>query len=132
MRIVKILTVLLAAAAFFALLAQDPEFQGWMKTAAANNGKLNKGVAAKDSGAADAAASLEQVFKQVEAYWQAKGVADAVGFAKQAHMAAAAAGKAVASGDWEKAAAEGKNVGAQCAGCHAAHREKGDSGFKMK
>lgn len=132
MRIVKVMCALIASVAFFYLLAQDAEYQGWMKMVAGSNGKLQKGIAAKDSAVASEATNLESVFKQVESYWQKKNVTDAANFAKQAHMAAAAAGKAINAGDWDKAAAEGKNIGATCGGCHAAHREKGDGGFKIK
>jgi hypothetical protein len=133
MRIVKVFCGLLASFAFFALLAQDADYQGWMKSVAGSNGKMNKGIAAKDAAAAAEAANLETVFKQVEAFWTKKGgAADAVGFAKQAHMAAAAAGKAINAGNWEQAAAEGKNVGATCGGCHAAHRGGEKGNFQIK
>jgi hypothetical protein len=133
MRIVKVLCSLIASVAFFVLLAQsDSDYQGWMKQVAANNGKLAKGIAAKDAGAAEAATTLESVFKQVEAYWSKKGVADAAGFAKQAHMSAAAAGKAIGAGDWDKATAESKNVAAQCGNCHGAHRGGEKGAFTIK
>src|SRR5262245_24281587 len=132
MRIVKITCALLASFAFFVLLAQDPEYQGWMKTVVANNGKLQKGIAAKDSSAADNANTLVTVFKQVENYWKGKNVSDAAGFAKQAHMAAAAAGKAITAGDWDTAATQGKAVAQQCADCHAAHRAGEKGNFSIK
>jgi hypothetical protein len=133
MRIIKVLSVLIAGLATVVLLAQsDADYQGWMKQVVANNGKLQKGIAAKDSSVTEQATTLESVFKQVESFWQKRNVADAAAFAKQAHMAAAAAGKAVSAGDFDKAAAEGKNLAATCGGCHMAHRggEKGD--FKIK
>ncbi len=133
MRIVKILCSLIASVAFFVLLAQsDADYQGWMKQVVASNGKLQKGIAAKDSSVAGEAATLENVFKQVEAYWSKKGASDAVGFAKQAHMSAAAAGKAISAMDWDKATAEGKTLGAQFGGCHAAHRAGEKGAFSIK
>jgi hypothetical protein len=105
----------------------DADYQGWMKGVAGSNGKLQKGIAAKDASVAAEASNLESIFKQVEAFWQKRNAADAVAFAKQAHTAAAAAGKAVAAGSFDQAAAEGKNLLGACQGCHAAHRggEKG-------
>jgi hypothetical protein len=131
-RTIKILVVTMAAFACFVLVAQDPEYQGWMKSVAGSNGKLQKGIAAKDAGAAAEATNLETVFKQVESFWQKRGAADAVGFAKQAHEAAGAAAKAISAGDWDKAAAEGKSIGATCQGCHAAHRGGEKGNFQIK
>jgi hypothetical protein len=122
----------MAAFACFVLVAQDADYQGWMKSVAGSNGKLQKGIAAKDSSVAAEATNLETVFKQVESFWQKKGAADAVGFAKQAHTAAGAAAKAISAGDWEKAAAEGKNIGGTCQGCHAAHRGGEKGNFQIK
>ena len=133
MQIIKVLCSMIASVAFFALLAQsDADYQGWMKQVVASNGKLQKGIAAKDASVAGEATTLESVFKQVESYWSKKGASDAVGFAKQAHMSAAAAGKAINMGDWDKATAEGKTLAAQCGGCHAAHRAGEKGAFTIK
>jgi hypothetical protein len=116
------------------LLAQsDADYQGWMKTVAATNGSLQKNLAAKDAAAVSAdATKLQDTFKQVGAFWQQRGAADAVNLAKQAQDAAASVSKAAASGNLDQAAADAKNIAATCGQCHMAHREKGDSGFKIK
>jgi hypothetical protein len=124
---------MIASVAFFALLAQsDSDYQGWMKQVVASNGKLAKGIAAKDANAAAEATTLESVFKQVELFWSKKNASDAVEFAKQAHTAAAAAGKAINAGDFDKVAAEGKNIAATCGGCHAADRGGEKGAFTIK
>src|SRR5579862_7654019 len=107
MRKIQILVLAMAGLACIALLAQsDADYQGYMKTVAASNGKFQKGITAKDSGVVvTEAATLEATFKQVEAFWQKRSVADAATFAKQAHTAAAAASKAAGAGDFDKAAA---------------------------
>jgi len=130
----QVLVVFAAGLASIALLAQsDADFQGYMKTVAGSNGKFQKGIAAKDKAVVAAeGAVLETTFKQVEAFWQKRNVTDAANLAKQAHTAAAAATKAAAADNFELAATEGAKVGATCAGCHMAHREKGDSGYKIK
>ena len=134
MRSIKVLVALSASVVFFVLLAQsDADYQGWMKSVAGSKGKVTKGIAAKDAAAVTAdAKTLEDVFKQVEAYWGTKNAADAVGFAKQARTAASDIGKAAAKGDFDAAATANTALGATCGGCHMAHREKGDSGFKIK
>jgi hypothetical protein len=41
--------------------------------------------------------------------------------------------KHVAAGSWDDAVASQKKAGANCMGCHAAHREKAEDGsFKIK
>jgi cytochrome c556 len=126
MKVLVIVAAMLSTA--FVLVAQsDADYQGWMKSVVGANGKLQKGIAAKDSAVAAEATTIETAFKQIEAFWTKRSAADAAALAKQGHMAAAAAGKAINMGDWEKAAAEGKNIGGTCATCHMAHRggEKG-------
>jgi cytochrome c556 len=117
-----------------ALFAQgDSDYQTWMKAVAASNGTLQKGIAAKDKGAIVAEAQrLQDTFKQVGDFWQKRGAADAVGFAKQAETAAGAVARDAANGDMDQASADAKSLGASCGGCHMAHREKTDAGFKIK
>ena len=116
------------------LLAQsDSDYQTWMKTVAATNGSLGKNLAAKDAAASTAdAQKLQDVFKQVEDFWQKRSVPDAVNFASKAGGVAAMVAKDVAVGDFDKATADSKTIGANCGGCHMAHREKTDAGFKIK
>jgi len=124
-------TTLLAAAVLFA--QSDSDYQSWMKTVAATNQSLQKNIAAKDGAAVGAdAQKLQDTFKQVEAFWQKRNAADAVGFAKQAQTVAADVSKSAAAGNLDQASADAKNLGAACAGCHMAHREKTDTGFKIK
>ena len=69
------MTVVLSAAV---LLAQsDSDYQGWMKSNAANMDSLNKNIAAKDgAGAASDAQKIEATFKQVGEFWTKRGGAD--------------------------------------------------------
>jgi len=116
------------------LLAQsDSDYVAWMKTVGATNGSLQKNIAAKDGAAASAdAAKLADTFRTVASYWEAKSAPDAVGFAKSAQGGYELVGKDAAAGDFDKAAADAKAIGRNCGGCHMAHREKMDSGFKIK
>ena len=78
------------------------------------------------------AMKLADTFKQVAAYWEAHNAADAVGFAKKAQDVAMAVAKSSTAGNMDQAAADAKTMGANCGGCHMAHREKTDTGFKIK
>lgn len=134
MRRIYVLTAMTVGLGAGLLLAQsDSDYQGWMKTIAATNGSMQKNVTAKDGPAAAAdATKLADTFKTVAAYWEKKNAPDAVGFAKKAQEVAMAVGKSATAGNFDQAAADAKTMGANCGGCHMAHREKTDTGFKIK
>ena len=116
------------------LLAQsDSDYQGWMKSNGAAMGSLQKNIAAKDaSGIAADAHTIEGNLKNAEAFWTKKGGApDAVNFAKMGQMAAATLAKD-AAGNMDAVPADLKSLQGNCGGCHMAHREKTESGFKFK
>ncbi len=125
------MTALFAAALLFA--QSDSDYQGYMKTVAATNGSLQKNIAAKDASAVAADANkLQDTFKQVEAFWQKRNTADAVNFAKQAQNIAATVAADASANNMDKAGADAKSIGAVCGGCHMAHRDKTEAGFKIK
>ena len=134
MRTIKVLLSFAAGVSFFILLAQsDADYQGYMQSVQSSNKKLQKAVAEKDGGTiATEGKALEGIFKQVESFWAKRSAADAVNFAKTAHTAAAAASTAAGAGNFDQAAAEAKTLASTCGGCHGAHREKGEGGFKIK
>jgi cytochrome c556 len=117
-----------------AVAQSDSDYQGWMKSNAANMGSLNKNIAAKDgAGAASDAQKLEATFKQVAEFWTKRGGADdAVNFAMRGQTAAAAVAKAATAGNMDEAGAQVKNLQANCGGCHMAHREGTAGSFKIK
>jgi hypothetical protein len=115
-------------------LAQDEkDYQTWMKTVQATNGTLRKNIEAKmgDAAAADAD-KLSGVFKQVAAFWEMKGGADAVSAAQKAALTSDQISMAAKSGNWTEASAGLTTLGGTCGGCHMAHRERGPDGFKIK
>jgi len=125
------ITMILAAAVLSA--QSDSDYQGYMKIIGPTNASLQKNIAAKDASATGAdAKKLQDTFKQVEAFWQARGAADAVNFAKSAGNVAGMVAKSAAAGNMDQAATDAKGMGANCGGCHMAHREKTDAGFKIK
>ena len=110
------------------------ELNAAMKTAGAANGSLRKSIAAKDS--AETAATAEKLaaaFKTVQAHFEEHHMDDGIKFSQTANRASMNLAAAAKAGEWEKASDELKTLGAQCQGCHAAHREKlPDGSYKMK
>ena len=82
----------------------------------------------ENSGAAAAedAAKLEKLFMETEAFWAPLNTRDAVGYAKSAREASAAAGAAAKNNDIKAAQASYSVIQKNCGNCHLAHRE--DSG----
>jgi len=134
MRMMAILAGVAAMLVGVLLAQSDSDYQGWMKgVIAPTNQSLQKNIAAKDAAGVTAdARKLQDTFKQVEEFWQKRNAPDAVNFAKQARTAAEAVSKDAAGGNMDQAGADAKSLAATCGGCHMAHREKGDSGFKIK
>lgn len=96
-----------------------------MKEIAAQNGALRKSLASpSEADASAAAARLEAIFKDVQAYWEDKKVEDAAMAARNAVAATQAISKAVAAHDTAAATAASQALGGTCMTCHAAHRER--------
>ena len=131
MYVVVGLTAFLAAGIVFA--QSESDYQTWMKSNGAAMGSLQKNIAAKDaSGIAADAHTIEGNLKNAEAFWTKRGGApDAVNFAKMGQMAAATLAKD-AGGNMDAVAGDLKSLQGNCGGCHMAHREKAESGFKFK
>jgi hypothetical protein len=130
--------ILLFTACLIALsmtvIAQDEDYQKWMKTVGATSGSLRKNLAAKDGAAASAdAKKLQEVFDQVHDYWQKKNVDDASKFAMDARDGFHDVAEQASAGKFDDASATLKKASASCGGCHNAHREKAaDGSWKMK
>lgn len=128
-------TLLCLATAFAtAALADDSEFQGWMKKTGGTVGKLRKEVEAKAfTDVATDATALAEVFKSVEGYFAKSHTDDAVAMAQASQAVAKQLADAASAGNADAVASTLKGVQASCAGCHAAHREKlPEGGYKIK
>jgi uncharacterized protein YcnI len=86
------------------------------------NASMNHAQGEKD------AQTLSDAFKNVQAYWDAKKVNDAVTFAKDAVAAADATVKASGVMDMTTLTSSQQKLTASCAGCHMAHRTKNADG----
>lgn len=101
----------------------NPTFQSLTR----DNSSMNHAQGEKD------AQKLSDLFKDVQAYWEAKKTADAVEFSKAAVAAADATVKASASMDMTTLTTAQQKLSASCTGCHMAHRDKlPDGSYKIK
>src|SRR5919202_3804111 len=81
----------------------------------------------------DNAQVLKQAFTQTEAFWKARGKADAVKWAQDARTHADSIDRAVVAGKWDEVKTEAGALAQQCASCHGAYRERFDDGqFRIK
>jgi len=133
MKIIFAAVCLLSAGLSLWALPEEDDYREWMKAAGANSGALRKGIEAKDGKAASAAAmKLHEVFMKVEEFWKKRGAADAINFSKEAGAGFHSAGELASAGKFEEAAAAAKKASSTCMGCHTAHREKAEGGWKIK
>jgi hypothetical protein len=135
-KITKISFVLAASALALAAAtitsAQD-DYPALMKAAVAANGGLQKSVASDPGSVADNAMKTKEAFAKIEAFWAKKNASDAVTFAKNIEADADDAHAAAMAGKADDASAAAKKIGANCGGCHAAHRDKApDGSFVIK
>ena len=78
-------------------------------------------------------AKLTELFGQVQAFWQANGIAEAAGIAAQAAEAASAITTAVETQAFQEIAPASAALGSACQSCHTEYREPVDGGgFRIK
>ena len=114
-------------------ITTDAEYSTHMKEIGQLNGVLNKSI---KGGMADeatkAAARLEVLFKNIHGYWSDKKVDDASTAAQTAVTSLGAIQKALAANDMTAAEAARATFAGTCMTCHTAHREKAESGYRIK
>jgi len=82
-------------------------------------------VQAKDyDGIAADATALRKLFADTEAFWAARKVDDAIGFAKTGGKAASELETAAKARNEDGMATAARSLNATCMGCHTAHRER--------
>lgn len=127
--------VLVASMAVAVRAAEKPpaDYQKAMKDLGAAMGALSKPGAAEDFalGKQQAQASKD-AFAVTLKYWNAKGAADAIKLAETGGKAAADLYVSADLSSTEGIQAAMKDMGATCAACHTAHREKTADGFEIK
>jgi cytochrome c556 len=138
MRKTFVLSSLILAAGFGLTLAANEkpteEYSSTMKSNGATGQALRRDVIAKDYAAiAKDAATFKANFAKIEAFWAAKKVDDAIGFAKAAGKAAADLETAANAKNDDGVAAANTALNATCGTCHMAHRERlPDMTFEIK
>jgi mono/diheme cytochrome c family protein len=108
----------------------DAAYSAAMKAVNASNRPLRAAIMAKDTAAASTEATkIATAFDTVLAYWKAKKVDDAIGFATTAHDAA----KTIADAkDADAQAAAMQKLSGTCNACHMAHRGGTPPDFVIK
>jgi cytochrome c556 len=104
------------------LVAQDDlaKYQEHMKAVQAANGALRQGIAAKDTAAVTTnATNMVTQFDWIAGFFQEKGKADGVTFAKNASAAAKAIADAKTPEDQQAAAMK---LNPTCGACHMVYR----------
>jgi mono/diheme cytochrome c family protein len=121
----------------FTLMANEKPSEAYvksMKDINAANTSLRADVTAKNyDGIAKDAAGLKAAFTTVDAYWTAKKVDDASTAAKAAVKAATDLEAAATAKNDEGITGAQRALGATCAGCHMAHRDRlADGTYEIK
>jgi mono/diheme cytochrome c family protein len=128
----RTIITIFVVSAFAALLSaqDDAAYTAAMKAVNASNRPLRAAITAKDTAAASAeAAKIATAFDTVLAYWKAKKVDDAIGFATTAHDAARTIADAK---DADAQAVALQKLSGTCNGCHMVHRGGAPPNFEIK
>lgn len=112
----------------------DADYDKLMKSVGAANGAFRKSLEGMDAGAAKTnLATLHDAFTKAEAFWKAKGKADAQGWSRDARVQVETIQKHVADAKWDEVKAAAGAMGKMCQTCHMAYREKAEDGtFRIK
>ena len=109
------------------------EYKKIMQPAAAANMALQRVMETDLAAAATNAGEVQAAFAKVEEFWTRRGTADSIQFAKNVQQVAKEVHDAAAAGNREATAAAARRIGANCQGCHMAHRERlPDGSFLLK
>jgi len=109
------------------------EYKKIMQPAAAANMALQRVMETDLAAAATNAGEVQAAFAKIEAFWTTRGTADAIQFAKNVQAVAKEVHDAATAGNREATAAAARRIGANCMGCHMAHRERlPDGSFQLK
>ena len=83
--------------------------------------------------AAEQAKVLSAAFAEADAFWKARGNADAIDWNRTARAHLTVLEKAAAAGNWEQVKTAVADVNRMCSSCHTAYRERFDDGtYRVK
>jgi cytochrome c556 len=130
---IAIFSILVFAFGLRGQSSDEQEFRAWMKAIAASAGALRKNLEAKQGeAAAGEAEKLAKVFGDVHGFWEKRKTEDAMKLTKDAQAAFQDVARDAQAGKFEEATADLKRAMGTCGGCHNAHREKTEGGYKIK
>jgi cytochrome c556 len=110
----------------------DADYAALMKQIGPGAAMLRKSLDGQTAGAAEEQASkLEELFDQVEAFWDSRKVSDAKDWAKEASDHANHIEDAAKAKDFGKANEHLKLLMATCQTCHTKYRDKAPDGTYM-
>jgi cytochrome c556 len=118
------------SAALRAQAKTDEDYDKLMKSVGAANGAMRK--APDPDAVAAESKKLEGLFKEVAAFWSARGNKEAATWATEAMNHAAAISKAAGAKDAEGIGAAQKELGLRCQTCHGKYREKTETGYAIR
>ncbi len=131
-------TIACAVAISSLTLRADPidekQFQKLMKETGDIAKRMKPGIDGKDSAQVSKdGARLEEINKQMVAFWQLKKVEKAVKFSEESAASAKLVASSAREQDWEKVKASLQGVMKNCKACHETYREKLDDGsYRIK
>jgi cytochrome c556 len=112
---------------------EEQAFDNIMKKVGPAFAALRQADATTADATKEQTAVLKQAFADTEAFWKAKGKADAVGWAQNARKQVDAIERATAAGQWDEVKTTAGTLGQACQSCHTAYRERFDDGsFRIK
>ena len=96
--------------------------------------ELRGAMTASDAAkAAEHAKILSAAFGEADAFWKARGTADAIDWNRTARAHLTVLEKAVAAGNWEQVKTSVTDVNRMCSNCHGAYRERLEDGtYRVK
>jgi hypothetical protein len=108
---------------------EEAAYDKVMKSVAAANGALRKGVEASNTDLVKAQTTiLVKALADTEAFWKSRGKADAVKIAADAKKAAEMIELAAVAGNWNEVKTHNTTLAAACSSCHGVYRERGEDG----
>lgn len=116
------------------LTPEELAFDKVMKQVSASNTALRGALEASSAEQATQNVTiLKKAFADAEAFFKARGTADAMGWAQEAQKHVEAVERAVMGGQWDQAKTANASLGQMCQQCHGVHREReADGNFRVR
>jgi cytochrome c556 len=116
------------------LTPEEAAYDKVMKAVGPANAALRKGLDGSNAELVKTNVEiLKKSFLDTEAFWKARGKADAMKFAAAARSAAELIELAAAAAKWDDVKTHVNTLGQQCASCHGVYRERLEDGsFAIK